>query len=128
MRRYTVLGEVPSPGVFDMPSEGEVRVLDAMQKAGLLTISGQAGEALGTALRDRLPTADLEHAQLRRAEVVVPLNLAALLAGDTSQDLLLQSGDVLTVPRRQVMTVSVMGEVHAPGKQVVPVTRTCSTC
>ena len=34
--RYAVLGEVPTPGMFDMPVKAETRVLDAVARAGLL--------------------------------------------------------------------------------------------
>jgi len=119
-RRYAVLGEVPTPGMFDMPDEGQVQVLDAMQKAGLLTTNPSSGQgALGTAAGEQLRTADLEHALLTRGEVVVPLNLAALLQGDTSQNLLLQPGDVLTVPRRSLVSVYAIGEVRVPGRQML---------
>lgn len=121
-RRYAVLGEVPTPGMFDMPAEGEVHVLDAMQKAGLLS-SGQSagGEAGLTSIEDRFRTAELEHSLLTRGEVVVPLDLVALLRGDTAQNLLLQSGDVLTVPRRNLIGVYAMGEVRSAGRQQLPV-------
>ncbi len=51
---------------------------------------------------------------------MVPLNLTALLRGDASQNLVLQSGDVITVPRRAVITVYAMGEVKTPGRQMLP--------
>ncbi len=120
-RRYSVLGEVPNPGMYDMPRGTPVFVLDAMEKAGLLTkSSGSGNPASPISLQERVPTADLEHALLTRGEVVVPLNLLALLQGDTSQNLLMQAGDVLTVPRRSLMAVYAMGEVRQPGQKVLP--------
>lgn len=120
-RRYAVLGEVPTPGMFDMPIEGEVRVLDAMQKAGLLSVNpGSSQRPTATAPEEQFRAADLEHATLVRGEVVVPLNLAALLQGDTSQNLLLQAGDVLTVPRRSLVRVYAIGEVRTPGRHALP--------
>jgi len=118
-RRYAVLGEVPTPGMFDMPAEAEVRVLDAMEKAGLLKTNPGSG-APGNPAQEQSRTADLEHALLTRSEVVVPLNLAALLGGDTSQNLLLQPGDVLTVPRRSLVSVYAIGELRTPGRQMLP--------
>jgi polysaccharide export outer membrane protein len=56
---------------------------------------------------------------LTRGEVMVPLNLSRLLEGDTSQNLLLQPGDVLTVPRRLLMEVYLLGEVRTPGRHLL---------
>jgi polysaccharide export outer membrane protein len=121
--RYAVLGEVPKPGMFEMPGRGEVRVLDALEQAGLLTPRTDPSSVAGPRdlLTDPARTADLENAQLVRNGSTVRLNLTALIKGDTSQNQALQSGDVLTVPRRQVLTVFAMGEVHAPGRYNLPV-------
>jgi len=117
--RYAVLGEVPSPGMFEIPDGGEVRVLDAMEKAGVL--STRPGNAPGPGDRPSAEQshADLERALLTRGQVVVALNLKALLQGDVSQNLLLQPGDVITVPRRPSVTVYALGEVRTPGRQVL---------
>ncbi len=123
--RYAVLGEVPKPGMFDLPVEGEVRVLDAMQNAGLLDKDATAARMEGGAAPEtERSAADLEHALLTRGEVVVPLDLAALLRGDTSQNLLLQSGDALTIPRRALTEVYALGEIHTPGRQLLPANST----
>lgn len=120
-RRYSVLGEVPNPGMYDMPSKGAVLVLDAMEKAGLLSKgSGSGNPGSPISLQERFPTADFENALLTRDEVVVPLNLVALLQGDTGQNILLRQGDVLTIPRRSLVSVYALGEVASPGRQLVP--------
>jgi len=120
-RRYSVLGEVPNPGRYDIPFRKEVQVLDAMEEAGLLEKSSSS-ERPGApiSLQDRFPTADFENALLQRDEVVVPLNLSALLQGDTGQDILLMPGDVLTIPRRSLVSVYVVGEVALVGRQLLP--------
>jgi polysaccharide export outer membrane protein len=133
-RRYTVLGEVPTPGMFEIPEDREVRVLDAMEKAGLLSTRSTSQTGPIPSLAAEQSHADLEHALLSRNQVgrggvdpsgaerravVVALNLRALLQGDVSQNLLLQPGDVVTVPRRSVVTVYALGEVHTPGRQMV---------
>jgi polysaccharide export outer membrane protein len=119
--RYAVLGEVPTPGMFDMPLQGRVRVLDAMTSAGLLTPTreGPGGKPVNI-LDDPTRTADLEHARLTRGETQTPLDLAALLRGDTSQNLVLHPGDVLTIPRRDIVQVYALGEVRSPGRQSLP--------
>ncbi len=122
--RYAVLGEVPKQGMFEMPLQGEVRVLDAVQNAGLIAAPSTGGTSAGTRASDLLndPTraADLEHARLTRGAQDQPLNLAALLRGDTSQNLVLQSGDVITVPRRRMVQVYALGEVRTPGRVALP--------
>ena len=124
--RYAVLGEVPQPGMFDMPVKGEVRVLDALEKCGLLTpttAESQAG-VRPDLLEDPNRAADLEHAELARGGAVSKVNVAALLRGDTSQNLSLESGDTLTIPRRQMLRVYATGEVRNPGRVNLPLEAT----
>jgi len=107
--------------MYEMPSKGAVLVLDAMEKAGLLSKgSGSDNPGSPISLQERFPTADFENALLTRDEVVVPLNLVALLQGDTGQNILLRPGDVLTVPRRSLVSVYALGEVAKPGRQLIP--------
>jgi len=120
-RRYSVLGEVPNPGMYDMPRRETVLVLDAMEKAGLLSRSGGSeNPGAPISLQERFPTADFENALLTRDEVVVPLNLVALLQGDTGQNIPLMPGDVLTIPRRSLVSVYALGEVAKTGRQLIP--------
>jgi protein involved in polysaccharide export with SLBB domain len=114
---------VPKPGMFDMPVRGEVRVLDALEKAGLFTPQNgdpAAGGRYQELISDPGRAADLEHARLTRGETTVSLDLTALLRGDASQNQVLQSGDMLTVPRRPVTTAYAMGEVRNPGRISLP--------
>jgi len=119
--RYAVLGEVPAPGMFEMPGKGDVRVLDAMARCGLLQQNGGSQTPSAPDLVDS-PTrmADLEHSVLTRGEEKLTVNLAALLQGDTTQNLVLQPGDVLTVPRRSGIRVYALGEVRIAGRQYLP--------
>jgi polysaccharide export outer membrane protein len=117
--RYAVLGEVPTPGMFDMPGKGELRLLDAMVKSGLLqqnATSRPGSPPSPNIVDDPTRTADLEHSFLTRRETKIPVNLAALVEGDTAQNLVLQPGDVLTVPRRPGVRVYALGEVRSPGR------------
>jgi polysaccharide export outer membrane protein len=120
--RYSVLGEVPAPGMFDMPGRGDVRVLDAMTKCGLLQQNADPSHpnATPSIVDNPARTADLERAVLTRGETKTPLNLAALLQGDTSQNIVLQPGDVLTVPRRPGLRAYALGEVRNPGRLYLP--------
>jgi polysaccharide export outer membrane protein len=119
--RYAVLGEVPNPGMFEMPIRGEVRVLDAMAASGLLApdVDEPGGEEEDP-IDDPLRIADLEHAKVTRGETELAVNLVALLQGDTSQNLVLQAGDVLTVPRRAAIQVYALGEVRSAGRLHLP--------
>ncbi len=120
--RYSVLGEVPAPGMFDMPGRGDVRVLDAMTRCGLLQQNADPAHPSNTPsiIDNPARTADLEHAVLTRGETRTPVNLASLLQGDTTQNLVLQPGDVLTVPRRPGMRAYALGEVRNPSRVYLP--------
>jgi len=115
-RRYTVLGEVPKPGMYDIPADTPVTVLDAMEAAGMLRMRSDGRREPHPMGMDEPEIADLEHALLTRGDILVPLNLVSLIQGDMSQNLLLQEGDVLTIPRRPLMSVYALGEVRNPGK------------
>jgi protein involved in polysaccharide export with SLBB domain len=126
--KYSVLGEVPNPGMFDMPLTGQVHVLDALQRAGVLTTATGAGteparpgQQSAPALDDPNRLADYEHTTLTRQGEKTPVNIAALLQGDSSQNLEIVSGDVLTVPRRAAIKTYALGEVRTPGRQMLPV-------
>jgi polysaccharide export outer membrane protein len=125
--KYSVLGEVPNPGMFDMPLTGQVRVLDALQNAGVLTtVTGAGGEpprpgqTPPPTLDDPNRLADYEHTTLARHGEKTAVNVAALLQGDASQNLEIMSGDVLTVPRRAAIRTYALGEVRTPGRQMLP--------
>jgi polysaccharide export outer membrane protein len=129
--KYSVLGEVPNPGMFGMPLTGQVRVLDALQSAGVLTtVTGAGGEPLRPGqtppptLDDPNRLADYEHTTLARHGEKTAVNVAALLQGDASQNLEIMSGDVLTVPRRAAIRTYALGEVRTPGRQMLPVRAT----
>lgn len=118
-----IVGAVNQPGPYQLGGEGgQVTVVQALQQAG----------GLDTA-------ADLRAIQLRRrtrqsGEQVFDINLwEALQTGDLSQDLALQQGDTLFVPRAANPTldeittlasstlstgtipISILGEVESPG-------------
>lgn len=102
-RKVQVAGEVVAPStlpVTDVP----IRVQDAIALA-----------------RGPTPEADLEHVTLTREGRVYPLNLLAVYEmGNSSQNWLLQDGDMVYVPdRRQTNVVIVMGEVKLPGVRLL---------
>lgn len=93
----TVLGEIAHPATVRM--EPGSRVLDLLNLAGGLN-----------------PHADPQHATLQRlGGETVKLDIRALLAGtDTSQNLPLEDGDILTVPVNHLQ-IAVLGQVAHPG-------------
>ncbi len=116
-----VPGEVPSPGMFDMPVRGEVRILDAITNAGLLAQNQDAQAGVKrSVVDDPARIADLEQAMITRGQTTIPVNITALLRGDTSQNLVLQPGDVLTIPRRPSVRVYALGEFRAAGRLNLP--------
>ena len=92
-QRAYIVGEVAEPGiqvVQDIP----LTVLEAINKAGGVT-----------------PDADLRNITLTRDDKTYSINLLSLYeGGDTSQNVLLQHGDVLNVPDNAFNKVFVIGE------------------
>ncbi|WP_244070683.1 polysaccharide biosynthesis/export family protein [Nitrosomonas sp. PY1] len=92
-RRVYVVGEVSKPGVYlvrDIP----LSVLEAINGAGGVT-----------------PDADLRNITLTRKDKTYSINLLSLYeGGDTSQNVLLEQGDVLNVPDNTFNKVFVLGE------------------
>jgi polysaccharide export outer membrane protein len=105
-QRVLIVGEVRQPASY--PLNGRTSVLEALLIAGATTpnagveaivVRGPAG-ARGPELR---------------------VNLDALQRGDLSQNVLLQPGDMVFVPRADPPTpVYVMGEVRSPGSFQLP--------
>ncbi|NJL48985.1 MAG: hypothetical protein HC929_17865 [Leptolyngbyaceae cyanobacterium SM2_5_2] len=118
-----IVGEVSRPGPYRLGGENvRPTLVQAIQEAGGVTTA-----------------ANLREVELRRrtrqgAEQIVQINLWDMIqTGDLSQDLLLQPGDILTVPTAPAMTVSeitaltssslstgvipinIIGEVESPG-------------
>jgi polysaccharide biosynthesis/export protein len=96
-QRVDVTGEVKTPGPLAI-SDVPLKLVDAITRSG------------GTN-----PDADLQRVRLTRAKKLYILNADAMLdRGDTSQDVLLQPGDVINVPDRTDSRIFVMGEVKTP--------------
>jgi polysaccharide biosynthesis/export protein len=95
--RAAVVGEVKTPGVQSM-TETPLTITEAISSAGGVT-----------------PEADMSNVALARKGKVYKIDVHSLYSqGNTTQNLLLQDGDVLYVPDHKDNKVLVMGEV---GKQ-----------
>jgi polysaccharide biosynthesis/export protein len=97
---YRVVGEVKVPGL--KPLDGSTRVRDAILSAGSLT-----------------NRADQSRITLMRKDQTAPIviDLDKVMAGETSANVLVEPGDVLTVGSQ--MTVQVAGEVRTTGERAL---------
>jgi len=92
-QKIFVAGEVKTPGlvaITDMP----LRIMDVLGQVGGYT-----------------PEADINNLQLTRGKDNISIDLEKMyFSGNTSGNLLLQNGDVLTIPDRQSRKVFILGE------------------
>jgi polysaccharide biosynthesis/export protein len=96
-QRVDVTGEVKTPGPLAI-SDVPLRLVDAISRSG-----GTNADA------------DLQRVRLTRDKKLYILNADAMLdRGDTSQNVMLQPGDVINVPDRTDSRIFVMGEVKTP--------------
>lgn len=96
-QKIQVTGEVKTPGplaVSDVP----LTLVDAITRSG-----GTTGEA------------DIQRVRLTRNKQLYVLDANRMLdSGDTTQNVMLQGGDVINIPDRSASRVFVMGEVKTP--------------
>jgi polysaccharide export outer membrane protein len=91
-QKIMVLGEVNNPGIFTLDSD--IRVIEAISRAGGMTINAKLGNVLLIRKKQGKPGA-------------VSLNLKkALKEGDTSQNWMLQNGDIIYLPSVTIANVS----------------------
>jgi polysaccharide biosynthesis/export protein len=101
-QKVQVTGEVTEPATLPI-TDVPMRVQDALSQA-----------------KGTTPEANLRQVTLTRGGEVFTLDLQALYEeGDTSQNWLLQDGDVLHVPDRSRNKVFVLGEVRRPSSRVM---------
>ena len=104
-QRVLVLGRLNEPGVYPMTEP--LRVLDAISKAGGLFTSRFTGTT------EEL--ADLKHSFLIRDGRMLPVDFERLLRhGDMSQNIYLQSEDLIYLPSALTNEVYVLGAVLEP--------------
>lgn len=99
--RATVIGQVNTPGVFEM-KPGDT----------ILTLYTRGGGQM----RDN--STDMRRAKLRRkgSNELIPIDLYAMLVkGDMSQNYEVEDGDELILPEETMNRIIVMGRVQAPG-------------
>jgi protein involved in polysaccharide export with SLBB domain len=100
--RFTVTGHVATPGLYPLPEKKDAAtVLKALVAAGNQTADADLSGASLTRIVDGQPT-------------VIPVNIADMLTGKRADDVILQPGDLLYIPKaNRQLTVS--GKVAKPG-------------
>ena len=106
-KRVYVVGEVAKPGLQPI-DDIRMTLVEAINRAGNITEEADHGNVL-----------------LTRNGQTWRVDLQALYEeGDVSQNVLLQPGDIINVPDRQLNKVFVLGEVRNPGSFVMNKRRT----
>lgn len=109
-QRIFVIGEVRSPGAY--PLTGDMTLIEALARAGSTTM-----DAGNEAVVVRPPVGKAANAPLlpnqEDASEVVRINIRDLQGGQLSQNIALQDGDTVFVPRAE--TIYVFGQVRNPG-------------
>lgn len=100
MQRVYVLGAVDKPGLYDLKQDW--RITEAMAAAGGLTAGTEPVDCSAIVLR----------AATGQREAT---KLADALRGDPKANLIVHSGDVVTVEPKEALPVYVMGKVRSPG-------------
>jgi polysaccharide biosynthesis/export protein len=106
-RRFTVLGEVRSPGFFEIPQQEQVTLLDAIGLAGGYTADGNA-------------RAVSVRRNVNGKDDITIVNAKEMAENPAHKPFFLQPGDVVTVIPASQNYFSVLGQVQKPGSYQVP--------
>jgi polysaccharide export outer membrane protein len=106
---FSVTGEVNNPGKFNMPTERDITLLEAIAMAGGFT-----------------KDADVNKTKIMRLEngekITMPVKVKDITdRGAKEEDIVLKSDDIIFIPKRSFF--SVIGEVKNPGKFDMPAER-----
>jgi len=105
-QRVFVLGEAEKPGTYALT--GQVSLVDVLSQAG-----GPAKGAGRQVIVVRAPKAEAPVAPGASGATTFTVSLKKLLEGDRSENLILQNGDTVYIPK--VTSVFILGEVVKPG-------------
>jgi polysaccharide export outer membrane protein len=109
-QRIFVIGEVRTPGAY--PLTGDMTLIEALARAGSTTAEAGNEASIIRAPAGQTVTAPLLPNQ-QDASVVVRVNIRDLQGGQLSQNVALQDGDTVFIPRAE--TIYVFGQVRSPG-------------
>ncbi len=107
-QKVFVLGEAEKPGTYALTSQAQATLLDVLSQAG--GPSKTAGRQL---IVVRSPKSDAPVAPGSAGSLTLRVNLKALLDGDTRENLPLENGDTIYIPK--LTSFFVLGEVKRPG-------------
>lgn len=120
-RSFFIQGAVRSPGVYQM--EGKPTLLKLITVAGGLQDTHGSTAFIIREMKDKKPEAaptDASGKAAASAEAVeganyemIQANIGGLLKGNFAQNVVIEPGDIINIPQRDVFFVA--GEVHAPG-------------
>jgi polysaccharide export outer membrane protein len=111
-KKVHVMGEVKSPGTF--PLAGTTTVVEIISKAGGTTPAAGTDVMVVRPRDPRLKEVPISLEEAAGAAEVIPLDLRAIQEGDVSQNVRLQHGDTVIVPKAK--NFFVFGEVKSPGQ------------
>jgi polysaccharide export outer membrane protein len=109
-QRIFIVGEVRQPGTF--PLTGDMTLIEGFARAGGATPDA-AGNAIIVRASDGRPTPGGSDEQT--SAEIIHVSLRQLETGSLSNNVSLRDGDTIFVPRAEVLTVYVFGQVRSPG-------------
>ncbi|MGE3277293.1 MAG: SLBB domain-containing protein [Vicinamibacterales bacterium] len=118
-QKIFMVGEVRNPGTY--PLTGQMSLIEAIARAGS-TLPSASGEAIIVRKKTQPDGASGDGPTIPRGEDdadVETVNLKSLQSGELDQNVVLQDGDTIFVPRAE--TIYVFGQVKSPG--AYPITR-----
>ncbi len=111
-QRVFVLGEVLKPGTYLL--SGDVSLLDILSQAG-----GAAKTAGNEAVIVRGPKSEGPRLPGSAGSTTLKVSLKKLLDGDLAENVMVQDGDTVHIPKLASTSFYVVGEVKKPGAYVV---------
>jgi len=111
-QRVFVLGEVLKPGTYSL--SGDVSLLDILSQAG-----GTTKTAGNEAVIVREPKSEGPRLPGSAGSTTLKVNLKKLLEGDVAENVMVQNGDTVHIPKLASISFFVVGEVKKPGAYVV---------
>ncbi len=109
-QRVFVLGEAEKPGTYALT--GQVTLLDVLSQAG-----GPAKAAGTRAILVRVPKSESPLLPGAAGSTTLRINLKKLLDGDAAENVSLQDGDTIYIPK--LTSFFVLGEVRKPGAYAI---------
>jgi polysaccharide export outer membrane protein len=109
-QRIFIVGEVRQPGTY--PLTGDMTLIEAFARAGSSTpdAAGNAVIVRASAGRSQPTLPDQQD-----ASEIIHVSLRELETGSLSNNVSLRDGDTIFVPRAEILTVYVFGQVKSPG-------------